>query len=184
MSGKRALASSAERAAVASTALQLAALEKMSVGELAEKYREVFGEPTRTRNKDYLRKRVATRIQELAEGGLSPRALDLIEQLASEAPVRWRQPVARNGNGDAQVVAITKAPRDARLPAPGTVITRQHDGVEHQVTVLADSFEYNGKPYRSLSKIASTITGTPWNGFLFFFGRASGTKNGAEERAG
>jgi hypothetical protein len=44
-------------------------------------------------------------------------------------------------------------------------------------------FRGTPKPYRSLSKIAGTITGTPWNGFLFFFGRASGTKNGAEERA-
>jgi hypothetical protein len=61
----------------------------------------------------------------------------------------------------APVVAMTKAPRDVRLPAAGTVLTRQHDGVEHRVTVLAAGFEYNGKPYRSLSKIASTITGTP-----------------------
>lgn len=173
-----------EREAAAGTGAQLRALEKMTVGELAEKYREVFGVPTRTRNKDYLRKRVAWRIQELAEGGLSPRALERIEQLAPEAPVRWRQPVARNGNGAAPVVAMAKAPRDARLPAAGTVLTRQHDGVEHRVTVLAAGFEYNGAPYRSLSKIASTITGTPWNGFLFFFGRASGTKNGTEERAG
>jgi len=171
-----------EREAAAGTGAQLRALEKMTVGELAEKYREVFGVPTRTRNKDYLRKRVAWRIQELAEGGLSPRALERIEQLAPEAPVRWRQPVARNGNGAAPVVAVTKAPRDARLPAAGTVLTRQHDGVEHRVTVLAAGFEYNDKPYRSLSAIARLITGTPWNGFLFFFGRASGTKNGAEER--
>ena len=163
---------------------QLAALEAMNVGALAEKYRELYGEPTRTRNKEYLRKRLAWRIQELAEGGLSPRALERIEQLAPEAPVRWRQPVARNGNGTAPVVAMTKAPRDARLPAAGTVLTRQYDGVEHRVTVLADGFEYKDKPYQSLSAIARLITGTPWNGFLFFFGRASGTKNGAEERAG
>lgn len=173
-----------EREVAAGTGAQLRALEKMTVGELAEKYREVFGVPTRTRNKDYLRKRVAWRIQELAEGGLSPRALERIEQLAPEAPVRWGQSVARNGNGAAPVVAMAKAPRDTRLPAAGTVITRQHDGVEHRVTVLAAGFEYNGEPYRSLSKIAGVITGTPWNGFLFFFGRASGTKTGPEERAG
>lgn len=173
-----------EREAAAGTGAQLRALEKMTVGELAEKYREVFGVPTRTRNKDYLRKRVAWRIQELAEGGLSLRALERIEQLAPEAPVRWRQPVVRNGNGAAPVVAVTKAPRDVRLPVAGTVLTRPHDGVDHRVMVLADGFEYKDKPYRSLSAIARLITGTPWNGFLFFFGRASGTKNGAEERAG
>ena len=56
---------------------QLAALETMSVGQLAEKWRELYGEPTRTRNKDYLKKRLAWRIQELAEGGLPPGAVAL-----------------------------------------------------------------------------------------------------------
>jgi hypothetical protein len=170
-----------ERETAAGTAAKLRALEQMTVGDLAEKYREVFGEPTRTRNKEYLKKRIAWRIQELAEGGLTPRALDLIERLAPEAPARWRQPVARNGAA-APVVAM-KAPRDPRLPAAGTVLTREHGGVKHQVTVLDDDFEYQGKRYRSLSAIARRITGTPWNGFLFFFGRANGTKDGAEERA-
>ena len=64
-----------ERAAVADLGAQLAALDKLTVAELVEKYREVFGVPTRTRNKEYLRKRVAWRIQELAEGGLSEKAL-------------------------------------------------------------------------------------------------------------
>ncbi len=176
----KALAQRTDREAAASVARELAALGTMSVGELAEKYREVFGEPTRTRNKEYLRKRIAWRVQERAEGGLSPRALEPSEQRAPEAPVRWRQPVSRKDG--ATVEPVTPA-RDPRLPGAGTVLTRVHDGVEHRVTVLEAGFEYNGKPYRSLSKIAGTITGTPWNGFLFFFGRASGTKNGAEERA-
>ncbi len=181
MSSKRAQASSAERAVVASTARRLAALDKMSVGELAEKYREVFGEPTRTRNKEYLRKRIAWRIQELAEGGLSTRALERIEQLAPEAPARWRQPVARKDGAGGKVVPITRPARDPRLPPAGTVITRLHDGVEHKVTILDDGFEYRGERHRSLSKVARLITGTAWNGFLFFFGRANGARAAAEE---
>jgi hypothetical protein len=172
-----------EREAAAGTAAKLRALEQMTVGELAEKYREVFGEPTRTRNKEYLKKRIAWRIQELAEGGLTPRALELIERLAPAAPARWRQPVVRNGGATAPGVVAMKAPRDPRLPAVGTVLTREHGGVEHQVTVLDDGFEYQGERHRSLSAVARRITGTPWNGFLFFFGRANGTKDGAEERA-
>lgn len=183
MSGKRALASSVDRAAVASTARQLAALDKMSVGELAEKYREVFGEPTRTRNKEYLRKRIAWRIQEFAEGGLSTRALERIEQLAPEAPARWRQPVARKDGASGKVVPITRPARDPRLPPPGTVLTRLHDGVEHKVTILDDGFEYRGERHRSLSKVARLITGTAWNGFLFFFGRTHGARAAAEEGA-
>ncbi len=47
------------------------------------------------------------------------------------------------------------------------------------MTILDDGFEYDGERYRSLSKIARVITGTPWNGYLFFFGRANGTKSRA-----
>lgn len=184
MSNLRVVGSRADREAAARLARDLAALDTMTAGELAEKYREVFGEPTRTRNKGYLRKRIAWRIQELQEGGLSPRALERIEQLAPDAPVRWRQPVARNGGAGAQVVPLPLPARDPRLPPAGTVLTRLHGGVEHRVTVLADGFEYNGENHRSLSKIARLITGTPWNGFLFFFGRAAGARSISEERAG
>lgn len=168
---------------LARTSRELAALEKMSVGELAEKYRELFGVPTRTRNKDYLRKRVAWRIQERAEGGLSPRALERIALLAPEAPVRWRQPVPPKGVEEERATLGPKSARDRRLPPPGTLLRRCHDGVEHEVTVLEDGFEYRGERHRSLSKIARLITGTPWNGFLFFFGRTGGTRRGGEEHA-
>jgi hypothetical protein len=156
----------AERKAAASTASQLVALKTMEVAELGEKYREVFGEPSRTRNKEYLRKRIAWRIQELAEGGLSPLALARIEQLAPQAPVRWRQPVARKESVGGQVVPLVT--RDSRLPPAGTVITRVHKEKEHKVKVLADGFEYQGQRHRSLSKIARLITGTQWNGLAFF----------------
>jgi hypothetical protein len=52
-----------DRATMATVSEQLVALEKMTVGELAEKFRDVFGFPTRTRNKPYLRKRVAWQIR-------------------------------------------------------------------------------------------------------------------------
>ena len=75
---------------------QLVALEKMTAGELVERYREVFGVPTRARNKAFLRKRVAWRIQELAEGGLSSRALAKIEELVMFAPMyEMRRPLRR-----------------------------------------------------------------------------------------
>lgn len=55
-----------------------------------------------------------------------------------------------------------------RLPAPGTVLRRSFKGAEHEVTVLPNGFEYEGKAYRSLSAVATAITGSHWNGFLFF----------------
>lgn len=59
-------------------------------------------------------------------------------------------------------------PRDPRLPEPGEVLVKKHKGVEHEVRVLDDGFEYQGERYSSLSKIARAITGTTWNGYLFF----------------
>jgi hypothetical protein len=147
---------------MATVSEQLVALEKMTVGELAEKFRDVFGFPTRTRNKPYLRKRVAWQIQALAEGGLSPRALAKIEELAPLAPVRWRPDIVAAGH------TIPSRSRDPRLPAPGTVLVRVHKGAEHRVTVLPEGFDYQGQRHASLSQIARLITGTPWNGYLFF----------------
>jgi hypothetical protein len=149
----------------------------MTVGELAEKYREVFGVPTRTRNKEYLRKHVAWRIQEQNEGGLSARALERIEKLAPLAPARWQRQVTNSGDGGGT------ADRDPRLPPVGTVLSRIYNGATHRVTILMDGFEYQGRHHRSLSQIAKLIAGTPWNGFTFFLGRASGRRNAGGGRA-
>jgi hypothetical protein len=46
--------------------------------------------------------------------------------------------------------------------------------VQHVVTVRADDFEFEGRPYQSLSAIARHITGTRWNGWTFFGLRARG----------
>ena len=157
---------------------QLTALRKMTVGQLREKYREVFGEPTHSRNKDYLRKKVAWRIQELAEGGLSDRAKARIKELGAGVPVRWRS--SGNGGAAAATAETTMTGgRDPRLPEPGTVITRAYKDTEHRITVLEDGFEYQGERFPSLSKIAREITGTNWNGFLFF-----GLQSRARNRAG
>ena len=54
------------------------------------------------------------------------------------------------------------------MPQPGTLLTREFKGKVHVVKVLDDGFEYEGRRYRSLSKIATEIAGTRWNGFTFF----------------
>jgi len=146
---------------------QLAALDGMTVGELAAKHLELFGEPTRSHNRGYLVKRLAWRIQELAEGGLTPPTLARVTQLGDELPERWRQRMAPP--------APTGPARDPRLPPVGTVITREFHGQPHAVKVLDDGFEYAGETFKSLSAIARKITGTAWNGFAFF-----GLKGGAQ----
>lgn len=152
---------------------QLAALEGMNVPALAEKYRELYGEPTRSRNKAYLRKRLAWRIQELAEGGLSEGALARIAQLGDQLPERWRMRQAKAEGAQAAPSEPPRAPvplepRDPRVPPVGTVLRRAFGDEIHEVTVRAEGFEYAGERYKTLSAIATKIAGTRWNGFLFF----------------
>lgn len=64
--------------------------------------------------------------------------------------------------------ARSQPSRDPRLPPPGSILTRIHRGTQHRVLVLDAGFEYQGQSYGSLSRIARTITGTAWNGFVFF----------------
>ncbi|MGE0193914.1 MAG: DUF2924 domain-containing protein [Planctomycetota bacterium] len=58
--------------------------------------------------------------------------------------------------------------RDPRLPRPGGVLTRTFQGKEIKVQVLDAGFLFDGKTWRSLSAIAKEVSGTSWNGFLFF----------------
>ena len=150
----------------------LAQLEKMTVDQLASTYRELYGEPTRSRNKGYLRKRLAWRVQELAYGGLSPKALERINQLGDELPERWRMRSGLPTPPAEPPVVVTApqplVPRDPRIPPLGSVLRRAFGGKQHDVTVLADGFEYAGEHFKTLSAVAMRITGTRWNGFLFF----------------
>ena len=104
------------RERVAGVTEQLAALRSMTVAELRERYLEVYDEPTRSRNKDWLFKKIAWRIQELAEGGLSDQALARIDALGEDVPVRWRPPA-----GATAATTSSTCPRTTRrrLAIPG-----------------------------------------------------------------
>ena len=174
------------RADVGDVATELAALMKLSVGELRERFEELYGFATRTRNKDYLRKRLAWRIQELAEGGLSEAARARIDELAPPGmpivlPGTRQKQVAEGAKLLVKVARGELKPRDPRLPPAGTLLEREHAGVVHQVSVGDDDFEYQGERYSSLSQVARAITGTPWNGFLFFH---LGTRGDRKREAG
>ena len=71
---------------------EVATLEQMTVGQLHDRYVEVFGERVRSRHKQYLIRRIAWRLQANAEGGLSERALRRAEELADDADVRLTPP--------------------------------------------------------------------------------------------
>lgn len=146
-------------------------LQELTVGQLRDRYAEVFGEPTRSGNRQWLLRRVAWRLQAVAEGDLSERARRRAATLARDADIRLRPPVDRGPalGADLRTVTGRVANRaDDRLPIPGSALTRTFKGTEYRVTVLQDGFEYDGAIYRSLSAVATAITGSHWNGYHFF----------------
>jgi hypothetical protein len=149
---------------------EVATLQRLSIGQLRQRFAEVFGEATRAGNKVWLVKRIAWRMQALAEGDLSERARRRAEELARDADLRLNPP-RRKFTTPAEPEAVA-APMpvavDARLPPPGTILTRPYKGQLVQVQILTAGFAYAGSVYPSLSAVAKAITGSHCNGFLFF----------------
>ncbi len=132
---------------------RLAALKTTSTPELKRQWRDLFGTEPPPFNRRYLESRLAYRIQELAYGGLKPETLKRLQALGEQLD---------GGN-----IATRRIRADVR-PIAGTRLIREWQGVEHLVTVTADGFEWQGRPFKSLSAIARAITGTRWNGWVFF----------------
>jgi hypothetical protein len=130
---------------------RLTALKTMPIADLKGQWRALFEKEPPPFNRRYLESRLAYRIQELAYGGLKPETRkfleDLGEQLASGKKVTLG---------------------DEHRPVSGTVLLREWQGVEHRVTVRDADYEYQGRPYRSLSAVARAIAGSRWNGWIFF----------------
>ena len=132
---------------------RLAALKITSTPNLKTQWRELFGSEPPPFNRRYLESRLAYRIQELAYGGLKPETIRRLERLGEELD-----------GGDRKKSRI----RADLMPIAVTRLIREWQDVEHVVTVTADGFEWQGRPYKSLSAIARAITGTRWNGWTFF----------------
>lgn len=127
----------------------IAELPAQPITALKDLWLSYFNEPAPKFNKVTLVNKLAYRMQELAYGGLSTDTRNLLRDLA-----------------DGRKPAPKRKPRE-RL-AIGTRLIRIYNGVEHRVTVLAKGYEYNGRVYRTLSGVAKGITGTVWNGYVFF----------------
>lgn len=132
---------------------QISALKSAPTPALKSRWRELFDTEPPPYNRRFLESRLAYRIQELAYGGLSRETLDRLQSMARQY-----------GNQDP---AARKA-RPASRPIAGTKLIREWQGIEHCVTVRIEDFEYLGRPYKSLSSVAREITGTKWNGWVFF----------------
>lgn len=132
---------------------RLAALKTAPTSDLKQQWRDLFDSDPPPFNRRYLESRLAYRIQELAYGGLRPETVKRLQALGEQL---------HGGN------ITTRRIRTDLKPIVGTRLLREWQGVEQIVTVTADGFEWQGRPYKSLSAIARAITGTRWNGWVFF----------------
>ena len=132
---------------------RLAALKTTPTPELKVQWRELFASEPPPFNRQYLVTRLAYRIQELAYGGLKTETIRRLEKLGED--LDGGNPIKRRIRTDIK-------------PITGTRLLREWQGVEHVVTVTADGFDWQGRPYQSLSSIARAITGSRWNGWVFF----------------
>ena len=130
----------------------LSSLKTAHVADLKQRWRDLFDREPPPYNRRFLENRLAYRIQELAYGGLDEETVERLDALADE--LEGKAPKRRSS-------------LDIR-PIAGTRLIREWKGVEHCVTVRQEDFEYQGRPYKSLSAIARKITGTRWNGLVFF----------------
>lgn len=135
---------------------QIAELQRLPWAELKERWRALMGAEAPTHNRQFIVKRLAHRLQEQIYGGLSDWATQRLQEVAAEngidADGRIQRPPADRGD----------------RPVTGTRFIREWDGKRYEVTTTADGYEFEGRPYRSLSAIAKAITGTQWNGKVFF----------------
>ena len=132
-----------------SVAAQLARLPELSMPDLWVLWDRHFEQRPRHNNRDYLQSRLAYQIQAKAYGELSAATKHALEKIGEAG-------------------TATHSSRTQTL-MPGLTLVREHGGIEHRVLVKGDgSCEYGGRIYRSLSAVARAITGTRWNGWVFF----------------
>jgi len=128
---------------------QVTMLPGMEYSDLKKLWDDCFNEPPQSKNKAFMVRKLAWRIQEIAYGGLPDETRQQIKSLQKKEKIKLRT-------------------RAASLPPIGTQLIREYESEEHRVMVLADGFEYRNCKYGSLSEIARKITGTRWSGPRFF----------------
>jgi len=122
---------------------EVRALERLDLEGLRAEWRRRYGPPSKLRSPELVRFLLAWRIQADAFGDLDPDVRRSLRR--AQAPKR----------------------QGFKLPV-GTQLGREWKGERHDVEVVADGFRYRSETYRSLSKIASLIAGSKWNGPRFF----------------
>ena len=136
---------------------QITALQNMPTGELAAEYTRLFGRPPRYRSVPWMRKRIAHQLQVVAFGGLPRAAQAALDALRAEIQLPATP-----------APTIAPTPTTPRGLRPGTTLQRAWRGQQVRVEVTAEGFEWDGRKFGSLSAVALAVTGSHWNGRLFF----------------
>jgi hypothetical protein len=153
----------------ANTTEQIERLKMASTERLTTLYQQYCGDKPASKNRTFLIRQLAYRIQEKASGKLSAAAKDRIQEL-----IRAYDPINRTIIKSS--TGTTEAGRDIRLPTPGSVITKTYKGKRLDVKVLEKGFEFQDTIYDNLSAVAKAVTGAHWNGFVFFGVKNNGRK--------
>ncbi|WP_339048088.1 DUF2924 domain-containing protein [Candidatus Mesenet endosymbiont of Phosphuga atrata] len=135
----------------ASAIKEVMSLESKTLIELREMWRRLFKSDAPLYSRKYLIKRLAYHLQEIAYGGLCSKAAKKLDYLRDQLE---------------QGKKISSS--TINCPIAGTTLIRQYQGVNHEVSVTKKGFTYQGQFFKSLSAIANKITGTRWNGLVFF----------------
>lgn len=134
-------------------ALEIAAVYDMGVNDLNAKFEELYGFPPGQTSIVTIRNRIIYRIQETYLDGVALEDREFLKNIAA------RDPLAN----------LVRKPQDKVSKVAGTKYERVWKGKKYEVTVLGDKrFEFAGEVYTSLSAVARAITGTRWNGKIFF----------------
>jgi len=152
-------------------AVDLDRLARATPSELQRLFRLVFDCAVPAGSTELARRKIAWHAQSGRAGGLPDSARQHALAIAKESNLRIHLRRGRSRQGSQVPHATVRgivSDHDSRLPMPGCIIVKEYRGQSLVVRVLDDGFEYAAQRFSSLSAIAKEITGTKWNGFLFF----------------
>jgi hypothetical protein len=138
---------------------QIADLERMTTSELQDRWLQLVGSDPPRYSREFLIRRLAYRIQELAHGGIALSTREKMNRLLDDGAYDEIGALKTNRR---------EPQRKRGLAVLGTRLVREWNGERHEVTAVEGGFEFQGRRYRSLSAIAKLITGTHWSGPSFF----------------
>jgi len=139
---------------------EIATLREMPVHDLVEKHESLFGKPPRSKNRDFMWRRIAWKLQEQRFGGLSTVAKRRLDELIGELDLPL--------TGERTVRGRVEGTRTAGKPIVGTVLTRHWRGLEVRATRVEAGWEHDGVVHRSLSAVVKSITGSHASGPAWF----------------